>query len=116
MGSEDKKRAKAQAKALKKRAKAEAKAAEAKAAAADSRTAGDQPSRAVRFAEGVRGVLFLILAVSMVVAVFLSNQGYIVKLEEIFESLVLATVGKVVLVVIAVAFFIYGLKYLRAIR
>ena len=112
MSSEDKKLRKAEAKAAKKRAKAEAKA--AKAAPPPRRTPG--PSRAVRFAEGVRGVLFLILAVSMVIAVVLSNQGYIVKLEDIFESLVLAAVGKVVLVVIAVAFFIYGLKYLRAIR
>lgn len=110
MGTGEKKANKARVKLLKKQAKADQKAAK------DGKLMTDKPSRAVVFAEGVRGVIFLVTAVSMGVAVFLSDKGYIIKMEDIFNSLAVAMIGKVVLIVIAVALFIYGLKSLRAIK
>ena len=120
MGWPDKKAEKARAKAQKKLLKAAAKAAK-KAGGPVLETVrtgptDHQPSAALRFAETVRGILYLILAVSMVIAVILSNEGYIITLEDIFKSLVLAWVGKIVLLVVAAALFIYGLKHLRAVR
>jgi len=110
MGQSEKKKLKAQAKALKKKLKAEAKAAKA------APTGGQEASPVVRAAEMVRGIMFLILAVSLVVAMILSDQGYIVTLEDIFNSLVAAWIGKAVLLIIAAAFFVIGLKHLRAVR
>jgi len=115
---DEKKRLKAQAKLEKKLAKAHIKQAKAaaKQGVAEQQTRADQPSTAVRFAETVRGILYLILSVSLVVAIILSNEGYIVTLEDIFKSLVVAWIGKIVLVVVAAAMFIYGLKHLRAVK
>ncbi|MCH9021479.1 MAG: DUF1206 domain-containing protein, partial [Planctomycetes bacterium] len=73
-------------------------------------------SRLVRFAEGVRGVLFLIFAVSLVIAIVLPDIGQTLGMSEIIGKLIGHWIGKGVLVVIAAAFFIYGLKYLRAIK
>ncbi|AQT68478.1 hypothetical protein STSP2_01642 [Anaerohalosphaera lusitana] len=73
-------------------------------------------SRLVTFAQGVRGVLFLILAISIMIAVVLADKGYIVNLEDIFDSIVAIKAGKAVLAIIAVAFFVLGLKNLRAIK
>jgi len=127
MDDVEKKRQKALAKAAKKQAKAEKKRLKALAKAAGQATQPtlhkatvehrhDEPSAAVRFAETVRGVLFLILSVSMMIAAVLSNKGYIVKLEDIVDSLLLVWIGRVGIAVIAAAFFIYGLKSLRAIK
>ena len=122
MGSSEKKKQKAKAKALKKKAKAEKKLAKAKAKQqkkqpdpAPGRDSA-KPSPAVKFAEGVRGILSLILAVSLVIAIILSNNNYIISLEDIFNSLIAARIGKVILTIIAVALFIFGLKRLRAIK
>jgi len=117
--SPQRKRDKAQAKVAKKQAKAQAKRLkkEAKARGADAPVdTNERPSAAVRFAEVVRGVLFLILSVSLIVAAVLANKGYIVKLEDVVDSLLLVWAGRVGVAVIATAFFIYGLKSLRAIR
>ena len=118
----EKKRLKAEAKQTKKGAKAEVKRARAEAAsgaapeAERSRPAVPGPSPAVRFAESVRGVLYVVLGASLVVALVLGQQGAILSLDDIIANLFAATAGKVVLAVIGLAFLIYGLKHLRLVR
>ena len=122
MGDSAKKALKAAAKAAKKQAKAEQKGVKVQvepavtSSSAPSAEGTGGSSRLVRFAEGVRGVLFLIFAVSLVVAILLPDIGQTLGMSEIIGKLIGHWIGKVVLVVIAVAFFIYGLKYLRAIK
>ncbi len=72
--------------------------------------------RAVRFAESVKGVIYLVLAISLIVAIVLGQTGVIITLDDIIENLIVANAGKIVLVIIALAFFIYGLKNLRIVR
>jgi len=125
MDSCEKKQLKDQAKIGKKREKAQLKARK-KAEKLQTRRPPEQShqnqpaeveaSAAVKFAETVRGILYLILSVSMAIAVLLSNQGYIMTLEDIFQSSILARLGKLILIVIAIALFIYGLKKLRAVK
>ena len=118
----EKKRLKAEVKQTKKRAKAEVKRAGAEAAsgaapgAERSQPAVPGPSPAVRFAELVRGVLYVVLGASLVVALVLGQQGAILSLDDIIANLFAATAGKVVLAVIGLALLIYGLKHLRLVR
>ena len=121
MGDPEKKRLKAEAKRAKKLAKAEAKAAEA-SAAIDSTgvpppaTGGQGTSTGVRFAELVRGVLYVVLGGSLIVALILGQRGAILSFDDIVENLFAAWTGKVILAVIALGFVIYGLKHLRIVR
>jgi hypothetical protein len=108
----EKKRLKAEAKRAKKRAKAEVKT-QTRAQAAPSEPG---PSPAVRFAEAVRGVLYVVIGASLAVALILGQRGMIVSLDDIIGSLFAATAGKVVLAAIALALLIYGLKHLRLVR
>ena len=117
MALSDKKQLKAAAKAQKKQTKAQLKA--NKALSELKRTIVAKPpapSGAVRFAEAVRGILFMIFAISLVIAIILSQSGYTITTSDVIDSLISHIAGKIVLLVIAVAFFIYGLKYLRAIK
>ena len=74
------------------------------------------PSLYVRFAESTKGVLYIILAISIVAAVIMGQSGVIVTLEDIIDNLIIARLGKVLIIVIAVALFIYGLKNLRILK
>lgn len=117
MGSDEKKQLKAAAKSQKKKDKTAVKL--AKSQAGKSQKVIVQPpksSRMVRFAEAVRGILFVVFGVSLVVAIVLSQTGYVVTTSDIINSLISHIAGKIVLVVIAIAFLIYGLKSLRAIK
>ena len=126
VGDPEEKRLKAAAKRDKKAAKAALKAAKKQPAVApagavesgDNRsapaTAG--PSPAVRFAESVRGILYVLLGTSLVIALILGQRGVIVSLDDLIDSLFAARAGKVVLTVLAIALTIYGLKHLRIIR
>ena len=78
------KAAKKEAKALKKIAKAQGKAAT---------VSKEGPSPAVRFAEAVRGTLYLLLAASLLLALVLEQQGVIVTLDRIVGSLLVAWIG-----------------------
>ena len=117
MDDTEKKKLKSAAKLLKKQAKAQTKA-------KSSPTSGQQvvsekqtpPSGAIRFAEAVRGILFMIFAVSLIIAVILSQSGYIITTSDIINTLIGHITGKIILSVISAAFFIYGLKSLRAIK
>ena len=73
-------------------------------------------SRAVKFAEAIKGILYLILAVSLLLAIILGQSGVIITLDDIINNLILAWTGKVVLVILAGAFIIYGLQQLKIIK
>jgi len=102
MGTSEKKRLKAEAKVRKKEAKYGGRV--------------EKVSKAVKFAEGVKGVIYLIVAVSLILALVLSNEGYIFRLEDVIGSLMGVFLGKVIIVVLGIAFFIYGLKKMGLVK
>ena len=122
MGDLNKKQFKKQAKIAKKTAKGQQKT--AKSAVPATIPENDRPtpqpaddaSKTVKFAEAVRGLLFMIFALSLTVAIFLNQKGYTVTTSDIIQTLIDTLPGKFILSVIAAAFFIYGLKCLRAIK
>jgi hypothetical protein len=75
-----------------------------------------RPSLYVRFAESIKGILYIVLAASIIAAVIMGQSGLIVTLEDIVDSLIIARLGKVMIIVIAIALFIYGLKNLRMLK
>ncbi len=115
MGGPLKKRLKAEVKKAKKLAKAEVKAAEPSGPALAA-PAAQPPSPAVRFADWVRGILYVVLGASLVVALILGQKGAIISLDDIVNSLFAAWTGKIILALIALALVIYGLKHLRVVR
>ncbi|MBC8174239.1 MAG: DUF1206 domain-containing protein [Candidatus Marinimicrobia bacterium] len=115
MNKIEKKRLKTETKIQKKLAKAKQKEIPATNERGDSHPP-DQPSHAVRFAEGVRGTIYVIFAASLLLAIILGQRGVIVTLEDIIGSLFLALIGKIILVIVALALFIYGLKHLRLVK
>ena len=74
------------------------------------------PSPAVRFAESMRGIIYIIFAVSLLAALALGQKNIIISLDDIIQHLLLANLGKVILAVIALSLFIYGLKHLRLVK
>ena len=46
----------------------------------------------------------------------MGQSGLIVTLEDIVDSLIIARLGQVLIIVIAIALFIYGLKNLRILK
>ncbi len=104
-----KKRDKARAKQEKKAAKAASKAGKK-----PSPPVGSSP--AVRYAEFVRGCLYLLMGGSLLVALVLGQRGAILSLDDLIDSLFAALAGKVLLSLIGLALLLYGLKYLRLIR
>lgn len=110
----DKKRAKADAKIAKKRLEAglppESPRSEASA------KSEPKASRPARFADAVRGGLYLLLGASLLVALFLGQRDAVLSLDDLIEGLFLATAGKIVLAVIGVALAIYGLRKLGLLR
>ncbi|MBU1089597.1 hypothetical protein KKF38_02285 [Patescibacteria group bacterium] len=76
----------------------------------------DKASPALRFAEAVRGILYLIGSASLVLAVILQERGVWLTLDNIVQNLLLLRTGQFALIVIALALFIYGLKHIRLVR
>ena len=79
----------------------------------------DQPksaSHAVRYAEFVRGCLYVLSGASLIVALVLGQRGAMVSLDDIIDSLFAAWAGKAILALIGVAMLLYGAKYLRLIK
>ena len=105
-----KKREKTQAKLAKKQIKAEIKSGRRKG------EAGGKTSPAVRYAEFVRGGLYILMGGSLIVALLLGQRGTILSLDDLIDSLFAARAGKVVLALIAIALLIYGMKHLRIVR
>jgi hypothetical protein len=122
MDKSEKKQLKAQVKADKKQAKSHQKLQKTTSeptSPAQAKTDGtptSPPSPAVRFAEAVRGIIYIIFGASLLLAIILGQKGVIVSLDDIIDYLLLARIGKIVLVVIALALFIYGLKHLRLVK
>ena len=83
---------------------------------AQSRSISAPPTLSVRFAESIRGILYIVLALSIITAVIMGQSGLILTIEDIIDSLIIARLGKVLILIIAVALFIYGLKNLRLLK
>ena len=64
----------------------------------------------------VKGILYVILAVSLFLALLLGQTGYILSLDDIINKLIFIISGKIILIVIALALLIYGLKQLKIVR
>lgn len=111
-----KKHDKIEAKLDKKRAKAEIK--RLKKGSANGREVTDDrgPSPAVRYAELVRGALYVLTGASLLVALLLGQRGAIISLDDVIESLFAARAGKIVLALIGLALLIYGMRNLRVVR
>ena len=109
-----KKLEKTRAKLEKKRAKAEVKRQKQGAGGAGEGDRGASP--AVRYAESVRGILYLLMGASLLGALLLGQRGAIISLDDVIDSLFAARAGKLVLALIGVGFLIYGLKHLRVVR
>ncbi len=78
--------------------------------------AAQPPSPGVRFADWVRGILYVVFGASLAVALILGQKGAIISLDDIVNSLFAAWTGKIILALIALALVIYGLKHLRVVR
>ncbi len=102
-------------KAQKKRLKAQIKLAKARHEN-PAPAASEKSSPALHFAEAVRGILYLLASVSLVFAVLLQERGVFLPLNEIVEDLLVLQTGRVLLIVIAAALFIYGLKHIRLLK
>jgi len=76
----------------------------------------EKASLALRFAEAVRGVSYMITSVSLVLAVVLQERGVWLQLSDVVEDLMVMRLGQLVLIVIALALFIYGLKHVRLVK
>jgi hypothetical protein len=74
------------------------------------------PSLSVRFAESIRGILYIVLALSIITAVIMGQSGLILTIEDIVDSLIIVRLGKVLILIIAAALFIYGLKNLKLLK
>ncbi len=113
MVSSEAKRRKTEAKLEKKRVKADVK----RLKRGQSETGdGPAPSPAVRYAEAVRGVLYVVTGLSLFVGLVLGQRGAIVSLNDLIDSLFVARAGKIVLALIGAALLIYGMKHLRIVR
>jgi uncharacterized membrane protein YdbT with pleckstrin-like domain len=115
----DKKRQKAEAKLGKKAAKAhleETRATSQAPVVASEQPRDDGPSVGVRFAEIVKGVIYVVLAVSLGVALILGEGDVVITLDDIINSLLVAVLGKIILAIIALALLIYGLKQVRLVK
>ena len=115
----EKKRQKSEAKLAKKMAKVQAEGARTTPEPPESPSARPQdhgPSVGVRFAEAVKGIIYILLAVSLGVALVLGEGDVVITLEDIINNLIVAVAGKVLLAVIALALLIYGLKQVRLVK
>ena len=106
---DDKKKTKAKAKIQKKELKAKAKGNIVQPKSKVS-------TKAIQFAEAIKGIIYIVLAVSLIIAIVLGQTGVIITLEDIIASLMVAQIGKVVLLIIAVALLIYGSKKIGVIK
>lgn len=70
----------------------------------------------MKFAESIRGIIYIISGVSIAVVIILGQSGAFVTMNDIIENLMLATIGKFVLVIIAGALIIYGLKNIHILK
>lgn len=111
-----KKLEKSRAKSDKKAAKNELKRQKSSPATGAEPASSSPPSLAVRYADFVRGCLYVLIGVSIIVALVLGQRGAIVSLDNLIDNLFAATTGKIILALIGLALLIYGFKRLRIVR
>ncbi|PLX00947.1 MAG: hypothetical protein C0591_00250 [Marinilabiliales bacterium] len=70
----------------------------------------------VKFAESIRGIIYIITGASLAAVIILGQSGAFITMNDIVENLMLATIGKFVLILIAGALIIYGFKNLRILK
>ena len=114
MSDTEKKRKKAEAKALKKKLKYEQKLAKKNEQTQAAQT--EKTARPLLFAEYVKGILYLIFSVSLIVAILTSGRIQALTTSEIVRICIATITGKIILVIIATALFIYGLKHLKVVK
>jgi len=70
----------------------------------------------VKFAESIRGIIYLITGISIAIVLILGQSGALITMNDIVENLMLATIGKFILIIIAGALIIYGFKNLGILK
>ncbi len=106
---EEKKRLKAELKLRKKEVKASS-------VSGNSNDSHEKKSHLVKFAESIRGIIYIITGASLMIVIILGQSGAFITMNDIVENLMLATIGKFVLIIIAFALIIYGFKNLRFLK
>ncbi len=79
-------------------------------------SSGQSKSLLVQFAEGIRGIIYIVSGVSLAIVIILGQTGAFITMNDIIENLMLATLGKFILIIIAFALIIYGFKNLRFLK
>ena len=85
-------------------------------ASAQKSSSEERKSSLVKFAEGIRGGIYIVSGVSLAIVIILGQSGAFITMNDIIENLMLATLGKFILIIIAFALIIYGLKNLRFLK
>jgi len=73
-------------------------------------------SKFVLFADFIKGILYLILSISLILSIILGEKGVIITLNDIIDNLFFATAGKIILFFIGSGLFFYGLKQLKILK
>lgn len=113
--TEEKKRLKAELKLRKKEIKASSVSGKTSEPVSDN-IKDEKKSLLVKFTESIRGIIYIITGVSLMVVIILGQSGAFITMNDIIENLMLATLGKFVLIIITFALIIYGFKNLRFLK
>jgi len=76
----------------------------------------EKSSLPVRYSEYIKGVIYIVLSFSMILAILLGQKGIIITLDDIIDNLMIVYAGKIILLFVALGLFIYGLKTMKLIR
>lgn len=85
-------------------------------ASAPKSSSGERKSSLVKFAEGIRGGIYIVSGISLAIVIILGQSGAFITMNDIIGNMMLATLGKFILIIIAFALIIYGLKNLRFLK
>ena len=87
-----------------------------KASSESGSSGNEKKSSLVKFAESIRGIIYVITGASIMIVIIFGQSGAFITMNDIVENLMLATIGKFVLIIIAFALIIYGFKNLRFLK
>lgn len=73
-------------------------------------------SKLILFAELIKGIIYLILSISLIVSLILGEKGVIITLDDIINNLFFANTGKIILFIVALGLLFYGLKQLKILK
>jgi hypothetical protein len=85
-------------------------------ASAQKSSSEERKSSLVKFAEGIRGGIYIVSGISLAIVIILGQSGAFITINDIIGNMILATLGKFILIIIAFALIIYGLKNLRFLK